>query len=104
MDVKAILRKIDETETPEVNKVAVAYAGGLDSLLSIELLRRKCKAKTILPITIDVGQGSPKESKTSLFSPEIRSIKATGFDQRRCTDGAFTRGLAFEILARRKTK
>jgi argininosuccinate synthase len=45
-----------------------------------------------------------RESKTSLFSPEIRSIKATGFDQRRCADAAFIRGLPFEILAKRKTK
>jgi argininosuccinate synthase len=45
-----------------------------------------------------------RDSKTSLFSPEIRSIKATGFDQRRCADAAFIRGLPFEILAKRKTK
>ncbi|HUL29324.1 MAG TPA: argininosuccinate synthase, partial [Thermodesulfobacteriota bacterium] len=45
-----------------------------------------------------------RESKTSLFSPEIRSIKATGFDQRRCADAAFVRGLPFEILAKRKAK
>jgi argininosuccinate synthase len=45
-----------------------------------------------------------RESKTSLFSPEIRSIKATGFNQRRCADAAFVRGLPFEILAKRKTK
>jgi argininosuccinate synthase len=45
-----------------------------------------------------------RESRTSLFSPEIRSIKATGFDQRRCADAAFIRGLPFEILAKRKKK
>jgi argininosuccinate synthase len=45
-----------------------------------------------------------RESRTSLFSPEIRSIKATGFDQRRCADAAFIRGLPFEILAKRKIK
>jgi argininosuccinate synthase len=45
-----------------------------------------------------------RESKTSLFSPEIRSIKATGFDQRRCADAAFVRGLPFEILAKRKRR
>jgi argininosuccinate synthase len=45
-----------------------------------------------------------RESKTSLFSPEIRSIKATGFDQRRCANAAFVRGLPFEILAKRKKK
>jgi len=45
---------------PKVNKVAVAYSGGLDSSLAIELLRRKYKTKKILPITIDVGQGEEK--------------------------------------------
>ena len=57
MDIREVLKKIDEIETPKVNKVAVAYSGGLDSSLGIELLRRKYKAKKILPITIDVGQG-----------------------------------------------
>ena len=42
--------------------------------------------------------------KTSLFSPEIRSIKASGFDQRWCADAAKVRGLPFEILARRNKK
>jgi argininosuccinate synthase len=45
-----------------------------------------------------------RDSKTSLFSPEIRSIKTTGFDQRRCADAAFIRGLSFEILAKRKKR
>jgi argininosuccinate synthase len=42
-----------------------------------------------------------RESKTSLFSPEIRSIKARGFDQRWCANAARVRGLPFEILAKR---
>ncbi|OGQ11066.1 MAG: hypothetical protein A2026_16195 [Deltaproteobacteria bacterium RBG_19FT_COMBO_46_12] len=62
MDLNKILKKIKETETPKVNKVAVAYSGGLDSSLSIELLRRKYKAKEILTITIDVGQGEEEFS------------------------------------------
>jgi argininosuccinate synthase len=45
-----------------------------------------------------------RESKTSLFSPEIRSIKTAGFDQRRCADAAFIRGLPFEILGKRKKR
>jgi argininosuccinate synthase len=43
-----------------------------------------------------------RESKTGLFFPEIRSIKATGFDQRRCADAAFVRGLQFVVLAKRE--
>lgn len=42
--------------------------------------------------------------KTSLFSPEIRSIKASGFDQRWCANAAKVRGLPFEILAKRNQK
>jgi len=43
-----------------------------------------------------------RDSPTSLFSPEIRSIKAGGFDQRTCADAAKIRGLIFEILAKRR--
>jgi argininosuccinate synthase len=43
-----------------------------------------------------------RETETGLFSPEIRSIKATGFDQRWCTNAAKVRGLPFEILAKRQ--
>ncbi len=57
MNMRKILRKIQKTKTPKVDKVAVAYSGGLDSSLAIELLRKKYRAKKILPITIDVGQG-----------------------------------------------
>jgi argininosuccinate synthase len=67
MDIKKILKKIKETEIPKVNKVAVAYSGGLDSSLAIELLRRKYKAKSILPITIDVGQGEEEFSYLQEF-------------------------------------
>ncbi len=56
-DINAILKKIDAVATPEVNKVASAYSGGLDSSLGIELLRRKYKAREIVVITIDIGQG-----------------------------------------------
>jgi len=57
MDVEAILKKIEETPVPEVTKVASAFSGGLDSCLGIELLRRKYKAREIVVITIDIGQG-----------------------------------------------
>ena len=45
-----------------------------------------------------------ERSVTSLFYPEIRSIKAAGFDQRWCANAAKIRGLPFEILAKRKMK
>ncbi|MGA2465789.1 MAG: argininosuccinate synthase [Thermodesulfobacteriota bacterium] len=82
MDISKILRKIEETETPEVNKVAVAYSGGLDSSLAIELLRRKYKAKRILPITIDVGQGE-EEILESMRKAKVLKIKSLFFDLRK---------------------
>ena len=82
MDISKILRKIEETETPEVNKVAVAYSGGLDSSLAIELLRRKYKAKRILPITIDVGQGE-EEILESMRKAKVLKIKPLFFDLRK---------------------
>ncbi len=82
MDIKKITEKIKETETPEVDKVAVAYSGGLDSSLSIELLRRKYKAKKILPITIDVGQGE-EEILESRRKAKVLKIKPLFFDLRR---------------------
>src|SRR4030043_663812 len=81
MDIKTILKKIEETETPKVNKVAVAYSGGLDSSLSIELLRRKYKAKEILTITIDVGQGE-EEVQESRRKAKVLKIKPLFFDLR----------------------
>jgi argininosuccinate synthase len=82
MDIRKILRKIEEIETPEVNKVAVAYSGGLDSSLAIELLRRKYKAKRILPITIDVGQGE-EEILESRRKAKVLKIKPLFFDLRK---------------------
>jgi argininosuccinate synthase len=81
MDIQEILRKIEKTETPKVNKVAVAYSGGLDSSLAIELLRRKYRAKTILPITLDVGQGE-EEVLESKRKAKALKIKPLFFDLR----------------------
>lgn len=55
--LQSALRKVEETEVPKVNVAALAYSGGLDSSLAVELLRRKYKAEKIIPITVDVGQG-----------------------------------------------
>jgi argininosuccinate synthase len=56
MDIQQILEKIERSPVPPVRKVAVAYSGGLDSTLAVEMLRRKYKAQEIVPICIDVGQ------------------------------------------------
>ncbi|MGQ9636766.1 MAG: argininosuccinate synthase [Thermodesulfobacteriota bacterium] len=79
MEIKKILKKIEETEVPKVRKVAVAYSGGLDSSLAIELLRRKYKAKQIVPITIDVGQGE-EEIEESRKKAKVLNIKPLFFD------------------------
>jgi len=82
MEVKKILKKISETRTPKVNKVAVAYSGGLDSSLAIELLRRKYKARSILPITLDVGQGE-EEVLESRRKAKVLKIRPLFFDLRK---------------------
>jgi argininosuccinate synthase len=81
MDIRRILKKIQKTQAPKVEKVAVAYSGGLDSALGIELLRRKYKAKKILPITIDVGQGE-EEVLESRRKARALKIKPLFFDLR----------------------
>ena len=82
MDIREILKKIEKIETAKVNKVAVAYSGGLDSSLAIELLRRKYKAKKILPITIDVGQGE-EEVLEGRRKAKALKIKPLFFDLRK---------------------
>ena len=59
MDVSQIEAKVMDTPVAQVTKVALAYSGGLDSSLCIELLRRKYGVadENIVPITCDVGQG-----------------------------------------------
>ena len=65
MEIKAVLAKIEETPAPKVGKAAIAYSGGLDSSLGVELLRRKYGVQEIVAITLDVGQGQEEieESK-----------------------------------------
>ncbi|UCD72307.1 MAG: argininosuccinate synthase [Syntrophobacterales bacterium] len=65
MGIEKILNRIEATPTPQVTKVALAYSGGLDSSLSVELLRRKYKAREIVPITIDVGQGEEEIAEST---------------------------------------
>jgi argininosuccinate synthase len=76
MDVREIEAKVFGTPVPEVKRVALAYSGGLDSSLCIELLRRKYKVadKDIFPISIDVGQGKD-EVETSKKKAKALGIK-----------------------------
>ena len=66
-----IMKKVETTETPPVRKVAVAFSGGLDSALAIELLRRKYKAQEIVSITLDVGQGEEEIEECKVKASEL---------------------------------
>ncbi len=76
MDAKEIEDKILDTPVPEVKKVALAYSGGLDSSLGVELLRRIYKAEEIVAINIDVGQGEDEiiDSKNKAKALKINPI------------------------------
>ena len=84
MDAKEIEAKVFATPVPEVKRVALAYSGGLDSTLCIELLRRvyKVKDKDILPISIDVGQGK-EEVDTSKRKAKALGMKMELIDLRK---------------------
>jgi len=60
---KSSWKKVESTEVPCVKKVALAFSGGLDSSLGIELLRRKYKSNKIVTINIDVGQGDDEQAE-----------------------------------------
>jgi len=57
LDIKQILKKIDETPKPKVRKACLAYSGGVDSTLGVEFLRRTYGCSDIVAVTLDVGQG-----------------------------------------------
>ena len=72
IDVAAVEERIRKTPVPKVKKVALAYSGGLDSALCLQLLRDKYKVKEIVAITVDVGQGEAEV--------EMSMKKARAFD------------------------
>ncbi len=84
LNVKAVEKKIMETPVPAVKRVALAYSGGLDSTLAVELLRRKFKVagKNIIPINVDVGQGKEDQDKAR-SNARILKIKPIWLDARK---------------------
>ena len=82
MNIKSILDKINTTPIPEVKKVALAYSGGLDSSLAVALLKRVYKAREIVPITLDIGQGE-KEIKESQKKARVLEITPIMIDMRK---------------------
>lgn len=79
MTVQSILKKIEETPIPKVNKVALAFSGGLDSSLCVELLRRVYKVQEIVAITVNVGQGD-EEMQEVLSKAHALNIKPVIID------------------------
>ena len=73
--------KLTKVGVPKVSKCAIAYSGGLDSTLGIELLRRVYKAKEIIPITVDIGQ-SEEEINLSKMRAEKLNIEPIIVDRR----------------------
>jgi argininosuccinate synthase len=84
VNAKKVEKKIADTKVPAVKKVALAYSGGLDSTLAVELLRRKFNLtnKQIVPINVDVGQGKEDQDKAK-SNAKILKIKPIYLDARK---------------------
>ncbi|UCF97724.1 MAG: argininosuccinate synthase, partial [Spirochaetaceae bacterium] len=67
-----LLERIEGISVPPVQKCAIAYSGGLDSTLGIELLRRVYRADAVIPITVDVGQGREEIEMSERRSTALR--------------------------------
>jgi argininosuccinate synthase len=67
-----LLERMETVAVPRAQKCAIAYSGGLDSTLGIELLRRIYRAHTIIPITVDVGQGRQEIELSERRSAALR--------------------------------
>src|SRR5437868_11303366 len=51
------LHKIASVDVPQDKHIALAYSGGLDSTLCVKLSQQKYHARSLLAISVDVGQG-----------------------------------------------
>ncbi len=81
MSAAEALKKIETTEVPKVKKAALAYSGGLDSSLCVELLRRKYGAQEIVAVNVDVGQGQ-EEIDAGLEKAKVLGIEPVCLDAR----------------------
>src|SRR5918996_5474919 len=64
------LKKVEQTEVPELHKIAIAFSGGLDSTLCIVLAKEKYGAE-VVPITVDVGQGQEEIDQSFKKAEEL---------------------------------
>lgn len=69
MLLSEILEKINSISTQKGQKVAVAFSGGLDSLLAIPLLKHIYEAKEIISIKVLhlIKDGAPTQRKYEDF-------------------------------------
>lgn len=81
MSADIALKKVEQTEVEPCTKPALAYSGGLDSSLCVELLRRKYRAKEIVAITVDVGQGQ-EEIDNGMAKAKVLGIEPVLIDAR----------------------
>lgn len=79
--VDTVLKKIHATAVPKVKKVALAFSGGLDSSLCVELLRRVYGVQDIVALTVNVGQGQ-EEMHQMLAKAKILNITPHVIDAR----------------------
>jgi argininosuccinate synthase len=82
IDPKAVEKRIMDAPGKTYDKVAVAYSGGLDSSLGIEIARRKYKAKEVIAVSIDVGQGED-EVQMARDKAKILKIEPVFIDARK---------------------
>jgi argininosuccinate synthase len=79
--LKTAIEKIENTPVTPVNKVAIAFSGGLDSTLCITLAKQKYGAQEVVPIMVDVGQGQDEidsgfeKAKTLGIEPILIDVK-----------------------------
>ncbi|MGN6673271.1 MAG: argininosuccinate synthase [Thermomicrobiales bacterium] len=68
-NLETALRKVQTTAVPQVHKLALAYAGGLDSTLCALLAKEKYGATEVVALLVDIGQ-SQEEIRAALARAE----------------------------------
>ncbi|MGN6812395.1 MAG: argininosuccinate synthase domain-containing protein, partial [Thermomicrobiales bacterium] len=68
-NLETALRKVQTTTVPQVRKIALAYAGGLDSTLCALLAKEKYGATEVVALLVDIGQ-SQEEIRAALARAE----------------------------------
>ena len=80
--LESALGKLEATAVPQARKIALGYAGGLDSALCALLAKKQYGAEEVLPILVDVGQG--QQPWVVLADPEGNEFCVLA----RCADSA----------------